>query len=230
MKKTFLFLFLTTLFLLPTFATTTIEAVLRDGNNKNKEDGPVSFPTPVEVTYAPSTLVEGDNTVYHRDLSFFLSLLATDIYDNAVLDTTGTTKEIDNTALYKALGLKNVEETTVKDVTDVVLAMDTYNDGSKDYTIVFVTIQGTNGTYAQWSSNFDVGADTPFYLKINTDNAYWKNRANYRGFDIVANKVQEILEAYRGRYVKTKEKETILVFTGHSRGATVAAILGSYYC
>ncbi|MBQ0071160.1 MAG: hypothetical protein KBS81_04785, partial [Spirochaetales bacterium] len=214
MRKLSVLLLLLLLLLDSLLAATSLSAVLKDANNKNREGTPVSFSiSPSELTYDPEVLVNGDNTVYHKDLSVLLSLLSADIYDNAVLDTTGTTKETDNTAIYKALGLRNVEETTIRDVSDVVLAMDTYADGGKDYSIVFVTIQGTNGTYAQWSSNFDIGADTTSYLGKNGDNGYWKNKTNHCGFDIAANKVQEVLESYLKNYVKTKEPQTVLVFT-----------------
>lgn len=62
-----------------------------------------------------------------------------------------------------------------------------------------------DGSAAQWASNFDVG------------------------FDIASNMVKEKLEAYLSKNKIAKNSNTVLVFTGHSRGAAIANILGAEY-
>ena len=63
----------------------------------------------------------------------------------------------------------------------------TFNDIQKD--IIVVSVRGTDSTVEEWSSNFDVGADTSAYWDRN--NSYWRNKLNHKGFDVAANRLYD---------------------------------------
>lgn len=132
-----------------------------------------------------------------------------------------------------------MESFGMKDVVDVKLA-DTYTDddlsemivGHREVTyqgvtkdIIFVAVRGTDATIEEWSSNFDVGADTSEYWDRN--NSEWENHLNHKGFDVAANRLDEYLSGYINGLDSSAQK--VLFFTGHSRGAAIANIMAAMY-
>ena len=99
----------------------------------------------------------------------------------------------------------------------------THKGETKD--IVVVVIRGTNGTIQEWSSNFDVGADTADYW--DRDNPDWKNKKHHKGFDVAANRLDKHLQQYINQL--GTDHQIVTYFTGHSRAAAVANILGKRY-
>lgn len=91
--------------------------------------------------------------------------------------------------------------------------------------IIIVSVRGTNSTNAEWSSNFDVGADTEeYYSMMGAEHPDWKNKSNHKGFDVAVNRAYGKLLAYIDAYVNPDAQASILV-TGHSRGGAIANIL-----
>ena len=95
----------------------------------------------------------------------------------------------------------------------------TYNGTTKD--IIVVSIQGTDSTIQQWTSNFDIGTTSTF-----SSYADWTTSANHKGFDMAATRVLKKINSYISTYVTTGNTRAYWV-TGHSRGAAIANILGA---
>lgn len=106
-----------------------------------------------------------------------------------------------------------------------------YNGEKRE--IIVLAVRGTNGTQDEWSSNFDIGADTEAYYDMTGEHPDWVNKRNHKGFDVAANR---ILTAYN-KYMDSlelagkidKDVKRSIFITGHSRGAGIANILGAYF-
>ena len=113
------------------------------------------------------------------------------------------------------------------DVTAVVMAHKLINTGTAESPAItdayLLAIQGTDGTEAQWKSNFDVG-DT----SKQSSHPDWKTTDHHKGFDVAAARVDRELAAYMNDYGSESAAKTLLI-TGHSRGAAIANILGAEY-
>lgn len=112
------------------------------------------------------------------------------------------------------------------DITAVVMAhklitVQDENNATQTVDAYLLAIQGTDGTEAQWKSNFDVG-DT----NKQGEHRDWKTAAHHKGFDVAAARVDRVLAAYMQE--RSGANKTLLI-TGHSRGAAIANILGAEY-
>ena len=202
--------------------------------NATMKDSSASTANPVvetklSVKYDPAAFINADNQKYNSEISKFLSVLSADIYDKTVVQLDSENVDAaNNTKIYEKLGLKDCSFFEIPKVTRFAISHKEYFSGNKNYSLIFVTIQGTDGTYEQWTANFDVGSDTEDFTSKVTDNSLWKNRKNHRGFDIAAGYVKEKLDAYIAtKIIFTSDAEKIVVFTGHSRGAAIANIVGA---
>lgn len=180
------------------------------------------------------------NVDYKKDLAVLTSLYAADIYDNSYLTVTGgaTGGSDAPTALEGLFGLKDLEDihingadygVDVDDSTEFVIGHRrvTYNGSTRE--IIVVVVRGTNGTNAEWSSNFDVGANTAeYYAATGSNHPDWVNKDNHKGFDVAANRILDKINNYLSRHSLTSGPRAILI-TGHSRGAAIANLIGAHY-
>ena len=185
-------------------------------------------------------LIDGSNKTYSQELAKLSMLYSADIYKNLYVEfKSGTTGGSDTaTNLGKKLGLQNVKSYTLKassysvdkdDITEFFVGHKKFVYNGVTREIIIVAVRGTNDTNAEWSSNFDVGADTKeYYNAMGKNHPDWKNKANHKGFDVTANRVYDKLTSYISQYVDANAQTSILV-TGHSRGAAVANILGQMF-
>lgn len=180
-----------------------------------------------------------DNTIYKKDLAMLTSLYATDIYQNSyIMVNEGINGGSDNTTDFPSLfGLKDVENLKINaadyqadpdDLSEIMIGhrQVSYKGATKE--IVVISVRGTNGTHEEWTSNFDIGADTDKYYAATGQHPHWLNKQNHKGFDVAANRLIEKIEDYLSRYSLNNSPKTILL-TGHSRGAAIANLIGANY-
>ena len=227
-----------------------------DGINDNKDSKPknngntgILHCTVDGKTYACNVnfnvdyrdILDGVNYAYSKDISVLSSLIASDIYDEVYIEITeGAIKGGNDTAttLGSLIGLKDIKDINVSassysvdkdDVTEFVIGHRNVVHNGVSQEIIVVSVRGTNSTNAEWSSNFDVGADTSaYYSMMGNLHPHWLNKDNHKGFDVTANRVIEKILSYINTYVDVDAKKNILV-TGHSRGAAIANIIGKYF-
>lgn len=201
-----------------------------DGGNKAN----VSF----DVDYS---LFFETNTVYYNDLSKLAILHASSIYSGCYVEvnqgTVGGTDEA--TSFGKLFGMKDAEDIHIRaseyavdkdDLTEFFVGHRTvYRNGEKKE-LVILSVRGTNSTNAEWSSNFDVGADTmDYYNATGFEHPHWKDLDNHKGFDVATNRVLEKFADYEKRYGLDKLSNKVILITGHSRGAGIANLLGAHF-
>ena len=194
----------------------------------------------IEFTVDYKSLIDGNNNTYSKDLAKLSVLYASDIYQGLFIELkSGTTGGSDTaTNLGKLLGLQNVKSYKISassysvdknDVTEFFVGHKKVVYNGVTHEIIIVAVRGTNDTNAEWSSNFDVGADTSEYYKaMGSSHPDWKNKLNHKGFDVTANRVYAKLTSYINQYVDSSAQTSILL-TGHSRGAAIANILSQMY-
>lgn len=88
-------------------------------------------------------------------------------------------------------------------------------------TVLALVIRGTNGTLAEWASNFDIGDASTFY-----STSEWTNYRHHKGFDVTANRLMSIVNSYINHHGLDRSTLTYWV-TGHSRGAGIANLIGA---
>jgi hypothetical protein len=201
-----------------------------DGKNKAN----ISFNVDYSLFFEP-------NTVYYNDLSKLAILYASDIYSGCYLEinqgASGGTDEA--TSFGKLFGMQDAEDIHITaseyaedkdDLTEFFVGHRTvYRSGEKKE-LVILSVRGTNGTNAEWTSNFDVGADTvDYYSAVGFDHPHWKDLANHKGFDVATNRVLEKFAAYEKRHGLDKLSNKVILITGHSRGAAIANLLGAHF-
>lgn len=196
-------------------------------------------------------IVAGDNTTYNKNLAVLTSLLSSNVYHGSYLDVTrGVTSQANNGRDKDAaqtfgtmFGLESSEYYQIKgsdysydrdDVTDFTIGHRkvTYNGKTTD--VIVLAVRGTGSSNGEWSSNFDVGADTNSYANIegmnNRSHPYWKNLNNHKGFDVTANRIKEIVDKYLSEHVdQSSNIDRKILITGHSRGGAIANILGAEF-
>ena len=134
--------------------------------------------------------------------------------------------------LYDLFGLYDVEDYKLADhfpdddISEMIIGHKkvAFNNAKKD--IIIVSVRGTDWTVEEWSSDFDVGADTDAYWDRN--NPYWRNKLNHKGFDVAANRLYDRIMAYINEFADADIQKAIYI-VGHSRGAAIANILGSIF-
>lgn len=177
-----------------------------------------------------------DNRTYRKDISTFASLLASDVYGDVYIEVTGGASLTGDHIPQRLLELFGMDDVAYQkigdgsdnDITEVLVGhrMVTYNGRTQE--IIAVSVRGTNGTFEEWSSNFDVGADTTQYTALTGSHLEWTNKDNHKGFDVTANRVKSYVDSYIQANTDPSVGKVVLV-TGHSRGAAIANILGQMY-
>lgn len=171
---------------------------------------------------------------YNKKLAILGSIYALLAYKGPTINLESyiDTKYSDLAMLFEKFGLDEVKDINLAnefhddDISEMIIGHRevTFNDIQKD--IIVVSVRGTDSTVEEWSSNFDVGADTSAYWDRN--NSYWRNKLNHKGFDVAANRLYDRIINYIDEYVNSNRQKTIYI-VGHSRGAAIANILGSLF-
>ena len=183
-----------------------------------------------------------DNSSYDPELGTLSLMYAGSIYKDISISGRGSEMGSSSSSmkakqLMERLGMDDVVDLSLKDansgyneaykdqhLTEAAIGHRTVKYDNKTKEIIQVVIRGTNGTLDEWQSNFDVGSTANFSAM--RDAKGWRKSTNHMGFDITANRVRTILKTYVNKNCGGDEK--VFWITGHSRGASIANILGAY--
>ena len=148
-----------------------------------------------------------DATALNGDLAKMSVALAASAYDTSYLNT--ILDQMEFTILSDQENAYNkVNDATLKDNNFNHVAYTVATKEIDGYTVYCVPIKGTSAN-AEWYSNFDLGdGDT------------------HKGFEEAA---QEVYNAIK-HYITSDANHTIILLTGHSRGAAVANLVETWFC
>lgn len=175
------------------------------------------------------------NDKYNRQLAEMANLIATDTYSGTYVSfNTEEGDGNDRTQVIKALGFENTSyrdlsgySADADDTTGIAMGHRVIEINGAKFNVFVASVAGTRED-GDWLSNFDLGADTDDYYDATGQHPEWKNKAHHKGFDIAANRAKPYIDSY----IESNSEEgaiNALLLTGHSRGAGIANILGTYY-
>lgn len=198
----------------------------------------------VDVTFDSKWITKNDNTKYNPDLAAFAALCSADSYfrlkdyekgtQNRVLFDDEEESTYDFTSFFKKMGfteVKHVESFSEKEYTsdtnDSVTMTMAYCNVDNKYDMYVVAFRGCFSS-GEWLSVFDPGCDSEIYTELTGEHPEWENKNHFKGMDVAANRADEFLKEFMEENDDPKSKDCIL-FTGHSRGGSLANILGAKY-
>lgn len=171
------------------------------------------------------------NENYNAQLSKASLLLASVIYGGgnriSLLDSANhdASSAVDIRGMMRFFGLQNASSTSIAPAdyhgSEIALGYRTVEFEGVERTILSVVIRGTNGTLAEWSSNFDVGDAATF-----ASTSEWTNYRHHKGFDVTANRLMAIMNSYINLHGLDRSSITYWI-TGHSRGAAISNLIGA---
>lgn len=197
--------------------------------------GTADVTVPVSVVFDEDWLVNGDNTAYNPDFAKCASLLAADVYyrekdlkkgtQNRVLLDAGENYAV--TDLLAALGFSDVQyiesyklgvyETDTNDSVTLLFA----HKETEEADVYAAVIRGSF-SIGEWLSAFDFGADT----EEGGTHPEWADKSEVKGFSVAASRALSLFTEYRKAHDDPAKPDFALV-TGHSRGGSIAGILGA---
>jgi len=191
---------------------------------------PVEFNVDYRLFFRP-------NTRYQQKLSVLGSLMAADVYRDTYVrvDEGASGGADDGIAFGSVFGLDGVTRKVVSpdgsdpdDVTEFYIGHRTVEYCDSERIVVFLSMRGTNGTNAEWSSNFDVGSSSDVYFGLTgAKKTNWKNPQHHKGFDVAFNRALLLIDSYlKEEGIADSDLPRSIFITGHSRGAAIANLLG----
>ena len=174
-----------------------------------------------------------DTPAFSRNLAILGSIYANLAYNDPYLDiTSGVSGNYNITQIYDIFGLSDIVDYKLvdyypdDDISEMIIGHRCVSYMGEKKDIIVVSVRGTDSTIEEWSSNFDVGADTDAYW--DRDNPHWRNEENHKGFDVAANRLFDLIGEYVKSHIASNMQKAIYI-VGHSRGAAIANILGAEF-
>ena len=198
----------------------------------------------VEVSFDPRRITSRDNTKYDPDLAQFCVLLSSDSYfrakdldkgrQNRVLLDGNSGEEYEMTSFLSAFGFTETEHyesfSASADPTDSNDSV-TLNIGHQTvdgkYDVYAVVIRGCF-SWQEWCSAFDPGCTDEKYEELTGEHPDWTHKEYLKGIDVAANRALAFIESFMSENNDETLPDRILI-TGHSRGGTIANVLGAYF-
>jgi len=221
------------------------DTVIINGNTINNYEGE-SFHHFLNGTYDSYEYVDykmdvrwffDDLTKYNSDLAKLTLMISVNTFVNSEMDVyekghkPGTSLEEQRQYMksyMSNLGFTNIidysldEDYDDHDLSEVFIGTMkvTYDGSSKN--IIGVFIRGTNGTYAEWASNLDIGDKSKFDKYED-----WTDIDNFKGYDVPCNRILEKLNEYITNSGLKDNPNNLYWATGYSRSGPIANLLGA---
>jgi len=193
------------------------------GATRDLTDGSF-YPFNYTVKFDFDWLIYGNNEVYYSDLGQLAAVVSNEAYSKNVnfLTTLGF-----DDAKYIITESTNGYDTD--DVAYMAVGHKKLIRDGKTYEIILVSLRGSK-TVSDWASNLDMGADTQRYTDLTGAHPEWldSQKAMHKGFAVSANRAKAAIDSYISQKVDSSAEKIIMV-TGHSRGGSIANILGTFY-
>ncbi len=185
-----------------------------------------------------------DNTVYNTDISKLSMIYANEVYRRSILTKAyfkfkngiRRRRKDDARELFEIFGMKDVRLFDIgkdkgdDDVTEIAIGHRYVEFNGEKKEIILTAVRGTDLSIEEWSSNFDIGADTPsYYQSIGYQPKDWLQKKDHKGFNVAANRAKAQIDEYLKQANLMPDAQKVIWITGHSRGGGIANILGALY-
>ena len=198
----------------------------------------------VDVSLDLKWITTKKNTVYQPELAKFCALLSSDSYfrqkdldkgrQNRVVFAENADTEYSVTDFLTAFGFTDAEHyesyLVLEDPTDSNDSV-TLNIGHQvadgKYDVYAVVIRGCF-SWQEWCSAFDPGCSDANYNGLTGSHPDWTHSEYHKGIDIAANRTLAFIEDFIAGHNDETLPDCILL-TGHSRGGSIANILGAHF-
>ena len=193
-----------------------------------------------ELVFDDAWITSEDNTVFNTDLAKVAAILSTDSYfrekdlekgsQNRVL-LVDSEEDYDYSLLFKALGFDDVEHIESfkqkyyeYDTNDSVTMNLGYKNVDDKYDTFIVVIRGCFSA-GEWTTIYDSGANDSSYGDATGNHPEWNSKDIHKGIDVAVNRAKEFIDEFVNSH--DTDRPNTMLLTGHSRGGTIANILGS---
>lgn len=194
-----------------------------------------------EMAFDPAWLTGGDPAVYSADLAAFSALLSTDVYFRekdvargnpsrvTLADTDPEAYQREN--LLNAFGFSDVryietqkDASAVYDLNDTATFAEAFMSLPEGNIFVFVF----RGSYSigEWSSVFDAGSPDNSYFVLTGEHPEWVDHRVLKGMDVAFERAYKQVKEYLSLH-SDPDRPNYILFTGHSRGGTLAGMMGA---
>ena len=198
----------------------------------------------LEVSFDSEWITTAENTSYNPELAKFCALLSADSYfrqkdydkgrQNRVLFAENTDKDYSMTDFLNVFGFTDAEhyesylalENPI-DSNDSVTLNIGHQVVAGQYDVYAVVIRGCF-SWQEWCSAFDPGCTEAEYEKLTGSHPEWTHNEYHKGVDIAANRALTFIEDFMAKHNDEMLPDCILL-TGHSRGGSIANVLGAYF-
>lgn len=197
----------------------------------------------VDVRFDPGMLTGGCNTEYSRDLAGFSALLCADSYFRDKDFDRGTPNRLifdgipagdyDHALMLRECGFTDVryiesfrEKEYAYDGNDSVTLLLGFLEAD-GYDVFTAVVRGVFSS-GEWYSVFDIGCSGENYAALTGEHPEWTDMNCAKGIDIAAGRALEIIREYIACH-DDPQKENLILITGHSRGGSIAGMLGAEF-
>lgn len=211
----------------------TAEGAIFGGDNADSVSLDLKFDTNWVTTLS--------NTIYNSSLAEFSAVLCDDVYFRSKDLAKGTQNRVtlngeestySQTSLLEKLGYKDVkfiesfkQKSYDGDSNDSVTMLLGYKNVDNKFDSFIFVLRGCFSA-GERLSVFDVGSISENYEKLTGAHPEWTDKNAFKGFDIAANRAMEFISDYISEHDAPERINTAFT-TGHSRGASLANIIGA---
>lgn len=195
----------------------------------------------VQLEFDSDWITDASNKIYNGKLAAFSALLCADSYFRSKDLSKGTQNRVivgDNadsytqTALLESLGYSDVRfietfkaKQYASDNNDSATIVEGYKNVDGKYDSYIFVLRGCFSAGERLSA-FDAGCDSDAYKALTGEHPEWTNKGCFKGLDVASSRAMEFIDEYIAEHDDESRENTVLL-TGHSRGASIANIIGA---
>lgn len=195
---------------------------------------------PLNLKFDTGWITKADNCTYNGNLAAFSAILCADSYFRAKDISKGTVNRVlageeesySSAALLEKLGYTDVrfietykQKQYAADTNDSATFLIGYKNVDEEFDSYIIVMRGCFSIGERLSA-FDLGCDSESYTALTGEHGEWTNRNRFKSYDIAAERAKEFIGAYMEEHGSENREDAVLL-TGHSRGASLAGIIGA---
>lgn len=194
----------------------------------------------LDLKFDSGWITKADNYIYNGNLAAFSAILCSDSYFRAKDVSKGTVNRVlagseqdyTQTALLEKLGYTDVRfietyklKQYAADTNDSATFVIGYKNIDDEFDSYIIVVRGCFSIGERLSA-FDPGCDSESYTALTGEHGEWTNKNYFKGYDTAVCRATEFIGEYMDEHGSESREDAVLL-TGHSRGASLANIIGA---